>query len=267
MLKIFYQTTDISNKMLNYIDQTQTITLTDAQYIYVGYKKPINALYVAMSTVNTSTSVVDLEFYNGSTWATVVGLNDKTQGLVRSNWLIWDRNQIDEAETTINSIELYWYRISVDVTTSAVVYLGINLLLSDDLMIKEVEPHLLDVDFYPNGYTSFIPFHQSARSEIIQRLRNEGKGVYDGTEFNDLTVFDLLDFTQLSEASKYYALSQIYFNLSDSVDDKYWQKFENYLGRYNNAFKTFFLSIDENDDGKQSEVEKETFRSGIIIRV
>jgi len=265
MLKIFHQTADRSLKLANYIDQTQSIALLDSEYIYIGYKKPINAVYVGMSTVNTNTSVVSLEFYNGTTWAEPSGLVDKTQGLTRSSWITWDRNQTNEAKTTINTVELYWYRLSVDVSTSAVVYLGISLLLSDDYMIKEVESQLLDADFYPTGFTSFIPFHQAARSEIIQRLRNEGKGTYNGSTFNDLTVFDLLDFTQLSEASKYFALSQIYFNLSDSVDDKYWQKFENYLARYDAAYKTFFLSLDENDDGKQDAIEKETFRSGIII--
>jgi hypothetical protein len=267
MLKIFHQTADRSLKLANFIDQTQSITLLDSEYIYIGYKKPINAIYVAMSTVNTNTSVVSLEFYNGTTWAEPEGLTDKTQGLTRSSWISWDRNQEDEAKTTINTVELYWYRLSVDVSTSAVVYLGINLLLSDDIMIKEVEPHLLSTDFYPTGYTSFIPFHQAAKNEIIQRLRNEGKGTYNGETFNDLNVFDLLDFTQLSEASKYFALSQIYFNLSDSVDDKYWQKFENYLARYNEAYRVFFLSLDSNDDGLQDVAEKQTFKSGLIQRV
>lgn len=267
MLKIFHNSTDYSEKLENYIDQTQAITLLDTDYLYVGYKKPINALYVAMSTVSTGTRTVDIEYYNGSTFTAAEDKEDKTLGLTRNGWLKWIRNQITEAVTTINSLELFWYRISVSTSTSAVTYLAINLLFSDDIMIKECEPHLLDTDFYPTGYTSFIPFHQAARSEIIQRLRNEGRGVYDGTQFSDLNIFDLLDFTQLGEASKFYALAQIYFNLSDSPEDKYWQKYEDYMKRYNNAYRVFFLSIDENDDGLQSIDEKEAFKSGLIIRV
>lgn len=267
MLKIFHNATNYSDKLENYIDQTQSITLLDSDYLYIGYRKPINAIYIAINEANTATSVIDLEYYNGSAFASVENLEDKTNGFTRSNWIKWSRNQTNEAETTINSLELYWYRLSVDVSTSAVVYLGINLLFSDDIMIKECEPHLLDADFYPSGYTSFIPFHQAARSEIIQRLRNEGRGVYNGTQFSDLNIFDLLDFTQLGEASKFYALAQIYFNLSDSPDDKYWQKYEDYMKRYDNAYRVFFLSIDTNDDGLQSADEKEAFKSGLIVRV
>jgi hypothetical protein len=267
MLKIYHNATDYSEKLENYIDQTQAITLLDSDYLYIGYKKPINAVYVAMSTVSTGTRTVDIEYHNGSAFAAVEDKEDKTIGLTRNGWLKWSRNQVSEAVTTINTLELFWYRISVSVSTSAVTYLGINLLLSDDIMIKELEPHLLDADFYPTGYTSFIPFHQAARSEIIQRLRNEGRGVYDGTQFSDLTIFDLLDFTQLGEASKFFALAQIYFNLSDSPDDKYWQKYEDYLKRYNNAYRVFFLSIDLNDDGIQDQAEKEAFKSGLIVRV
>jgi len=266
MLKIYHETTDYSLALENYIDDTQEITLTDSEFLYFGYKKPINALYVGMFTTNTSVSVVDLELYNGA-WASCAGLLDRTEGLTKSNWITWDRNQTDEAKTTVNTVELYWYRLSVDVSTSEIEYQGVNNLLSNDRMIKESEPHLLDADFYPAGFKSFLPFHQSARSEIIQRLRNEGKGVYDGVTFSDLTVYDLLDYTQLSEASKFYALAQVYFNLSDSPDDKYWQKYMSYEDKYNRAYKTFFLSIDENDDGKQSTAERESFSSGLIRRV
>jgi hypothetical protein len=267
MLKIYHNTTNYSKKLENYVDETQAITLLNTDYLYVGYKKPINAFYVGMSTVSTGTRTFALEYYNGSAFTSVTNLDDGTIGFTRNGWVKWDRNQTNEAKTTINSVELYWYRVSVGTSTSAVTFLGINLLLSDDIMIKEMEPHLVDADFYPTGYTSFIPFHQAARNEIVQRLRNEGRGTYNGSTFNDLTVFDLLDFSQLSEASKYFALSQIYFNLSDSTDDKYWQKFEDYLKRYNNAYRVFFLSLDTNDDGKQDADEKESFKSGLIVRV
>jgi hypothetical protein len=179
---------------------------------------------------------------------------------------MWDRNLSGEKKTTINSIELFWYRISVSVTTSAVVFSGINLLLSDDIMLKEIEPNLVSSDYYPLNTTSFIGFHQAARNEIIQRLRNEGKGVHNGVSFSDLTVFDLLDFTQLSEASKYLTASQIYFNLSDAPEDKYAEKYKDYLKRYNEAYKTFYLSLDTNDDGLQDDEEKASFRSGVIQR-
>jgi len=270
MLKILHNTTVISSKVENYIDENYVATMSAASFIYVGYKKPINALYLSLLYTVASEQAADnilVSYWNGSAFTTVLNLKDKTNAYARSGFLSWDRNSVNEAKTTIEGTELYWYKLGANAGTFSVTIYGINLLLSDDLMIKEVEPHLNSVDFYPEGFTSFIPFHQSARNEIIQRLRNEGKGTHNGTTFNDLTVFDLLDYTQLGEASKYLAIAQVYFNLSDSVDDKYWQKYEDYTKRYNNAYRVFFLSIDSNDDGIQSTSEKESFKSGIIIRV
>lgn len=267
MLLVYKNSTDYSAELENYISDTVALTLLDSDYLYVGYKKPINAFYVAGYNMNTNTSVLTVEYYNGSAFTDVTNLSDKTSGLARDGFVSWDRNLTNEDATTINSLEKYWYRISVDVTTSAMTLYGLNLLLSDDLDIKELETNLVSSDYFPDGFASFLPYHQSARNEIIQRLRNEGNGVYNGVTFYDLTVFDLLDYTQLKEASKHLAISNIYFNLSDSIDDKYYQRYQEYRKRYDENYRVFYLSIDTNDDGEQSASEKESFKTGFIIRV
>lgn len=269
MLKILHYTstyTDYSRQLESYTDLTATITIANTNKVYLGYKKPINAVFVGMNTVNTISTVLSVKFWNGA-FVDCVGLFDKTNGLTRQNFISWDRNQTGEKKTTINGVELFWYELSVSVTTSAIVFSGINMILSDDTMIKEVEPHLTSSDYYPGTDTSFLCFHQAARNEIIQRLRNEGNGVYNGVTFSDLNVFDLLDYTQLSQASKLLALSLIYFNLSDSNEDKYYQKYSDYQSRYNKAYDVFFLSLDANDDGLQGSDEKQSFMSGVIQRV
>jgi hypothetical protein len=266
MLKIFYNATDHSLKFENYINQPVTLTVSDSDFIYIGYKKPINALYVSMTTVSTGTRSIDLEYYNGSAYAAITSVVDRTQGFTLNGFISWDRNLTNEAVTTVQSVELYWYRLSVTTSTSATVFQGINLLLSDDVAIQEDEPQLISSDFYPLGMTSFVGFHQAARNDLIQRLRNKGKGTYNGSVFSDLTVFDLLDYTQLSVAAKFLAIAKIYFNLSDAVDDKYFQKYLEYSKASDDAFNLFFLSIDLNGDGKQTEVEKAAYETGIIIR-
>lgn len=271
-LKVFIESTEFTYEAENFLNETISHTLLDSQFIYLGYKKPINAFYAGLDTANTNSATLNVEYYNGTGWASVTELKDETRAFKRSGFVRWDRNQENETKTTVNSLELFWIRVSTSVTTSALVFSGINMLLSDDLMLKEIDPSLLSSDYYPDGESSFIGFHQAAKSHIIQRLRNEGKGTYsvEGDEFvkfNDLNIFDLLDYRQLSEASKYLCAAKIYFDRSDSLDDKYYQKFQDYTNMFNQAYRVYFLSLDTNDDGKQSEAERKNFQSRVINRV
>lgn len=268
MLKVWYETTDYTLEAEDYTSDTLTLTLADDEFIYIGHRKPINEIYVFMDTANTNSSVVTIDYHNGLTFTPVSDLVDRTIGFSRSDFIRWERDNDDEEETTINSIEAYWYRIRVDVTTSEMVFRGINLLFSDDNMIKEDEPHLLSSSYYPSGESSFIYYHQSARNELMQRLRNKAYTVKDNAgNRTDLSIFDLHDRSQLSVASKYLVLSKIYFVLSDGPEDKYYQKFVDYKAMSDDAFNVFFLSVDFDDDGKVDKAEKSHFVSGLITRV
>lgn len=268
MLSIWKDTTDISLDMENYTKEYSFGTLTDAQYIYVGNYKPINALYAHLEKVNTNSGTLSVEYYNGSTFTAVSGLVERTEAFTESGFIEWDRNQTDEAKTTVNSLEKYWYRISTDTTTTSLIFRALNLLFSSDVNIKEEAPYLLSSDYWPSEETSFVNYHQAARNEIIQRLRNEGYSAYNTVSgHKDLDIFDLNDYKQLQEASKYLVLSKIYFYLSDAPEDKYIQRSREFKSMYNDAFRTFFLSVDANDDGLQSKSEKSAFKSGVITRV
>lgn len=266
-LDVYVNATVHTLDLEDYLDSTTVGVIATSDFLYVGYRKPINAFYIDFTSANTNSSVLTLEYYSNSGFVSVNGLVDRTRGFSRSELVKWDRNQTNEAKTTINSIEQFWYRISVSADTTSLVCTGLNLLFSDDAMIKEEAPHVLSSDYYPAGEDSWIGCHQAARNEIIQRLRTEGYSTKTANTFNDVTIFDLLDHTQLSVASKYLVLSKIFFFLSDSPDDKYYQKYEDYKRLYNDAFKTFFLAIDYDDDGVLDTEEKGSFKSGIIIRV
>ena len=194
-------------------------------------------------------------------------LRDRTFDLSQSGFIEWDRNIDDEAVTTINSKEQYWYELTVDADASQIVFNGINLVLSDDVMLQDYESQINDGKWYPSGKASFIGFHQGARNEIIQHLRNQGKKTINGTETKDLTIFDLLDSTQLQVASTYLALSKIFFNFSDGIDDKYTQKYLGYKSNYEAAMNVFFLSIDDNDDGKIDNEESPGIQYKLVERI
>lgn len=268
MLKIFKDNSDVSLELESYVQDYSLGVLADDEFIYVGYKKPINALYAHMTTPNTSSGTLSVEYFNGSDFTPVADLVERTKGLTENNFIEWSRNQDDEEMTTINSLEMFWIRISIDVSTSALTFRALNLLFSSDNELKEEADYLLSSNYYHGSETSYVNYHQASRNQIIQRLRNQGYSVNNKSSgHHDLTIFDLLSFKQLQEASKFMVLGKIFFFLSDAVEDKYYQKYQDYKRLSNEAFNTFFLSIDKNDDGVEDKHEKAGFKTGLIKRV
>lgn len=266
MIKVFKNSTDLSIDASSYTRDFFALTLLASDKLYVGHRKPINALFSGLETPNSNTSILSIKFWNGTAFTAVSGLEDTSKGFTRSGFFNWNRNQTNEAATTINSLEMFWYEITVDADTSAMNVKGLNLLFSDDSMILESEPQLTNGDFYLSGLNDHMPFHQSSKTEIIQRLRNEGHKIFSDKRYN-LDIFDLNDFKELSSASTMLALSKIFFNISDGPDDKYYQKHMDYRGLYENAYNTFFLSLDKNDDGKEDVAENnETVTTGQFLR-
>ena len=257
---------DYSVEALDFDRDTFTITLdSSTSYLYVGFEKPINTFYCELGTANTNAGVFTGEFYNGSTWATLSGLYDETASLTRSGFIQWDRNQTDEAATSVNSVEKFWYRFSPSVTHSATVIKGLNLIFADDTDLKR---EFFEVsDFLPSGETSFILTHVATRDHIIQVLRNSGRYKKDlGGTKKDITVFDILDLGQIKLAATYLALSKIFSNVQDTETDMYRQKSIDYYSLYSMAEKNGFLTLDTDDDGITDDSERLVRRDVRIIR-
>ena len=70
-----------------------------------------------------------------------------------------------------------------------------------------------------------------------------------------LDQFDLHNFDEVRQAAKYLALANIFYNESDSVDDKWKQKADGFMDKYSKAISLNFLSIDDNDDGVEQSSE------------
>ncbi len=132
----------------------------------------------------------------------------------------------------------------------------INLVFNslDDLLAEEP-----DVErFYPLNPSNDveIPTHLlsqiAARDEIIKKINQSGRLKYNGTDCLLINQFDILDVEELKDAAKYYCLYKIYFNLNDQSEDIYKEKANDYLGKYQQAFKIFHngkLTIDSDNDG------------------
>lgn len=259
--------TDISDNLVDFnADDTESVTFASTDYIYVGFNRPINTFYLELSTANTNTSVLSVDYYNGTSYTSVSGLHDSTKGLARSGFVRWDRNLTDEASVAVNSLTRYWYRLSVDVTTSAMVLQGLNLVFADDRDLKREFEEILD--FLPDNTTSFILKHEATRNHVVQDLRADGRFKEDFSSgyAKDITAFDLLDISQVNLAATYLCLSKIFSNVSDEVDDKYIQRSREYMSLYTRAMGTFYLDLDLDNDGKQDISERMRSNTASVIR-
>lgn len=263
---------DYSDVLADFTRGTASFTFISAEdSIYVGFEKPINTFYVEMSTANSNDVTMTVKYYNGSTFAAVTNLFDDTDGLQRSGFVSWKRkiddSNWDEALTTINSVEQYWYKVDLSGDSSAMVIKGINIVFSDD---QDLKRELFEISNYlPSGESTHILSHVAARDEIIQTINLKGreKKDVDTGYLQDITAFDLLDVSEVKLASTYLTLSKIMFAASDTVDDVFFIKHQAYRSMYKNIIDMMDLSVDSDNDGKRDQAERFKFGYGFVTRL
>lgn len=247
--------TDHSNDSQDFKRDTFNIQLTTDDYIYIGFRKDINAIYSEIVTANTIASDLTIEYHrDDSTWVTL-SASDDTKGFTRSGFITWERPE-DGLGVAVDGKDMCWVRISSSANIDNVEFQAINLLFSDDNDICSEVPALVDSCFYQQGQTSHILHHVASKNYIMSRLRGRGyiKETPSGEE--NIDQWDVLDIYELRQASTYYAIAQIYFNLSDTVEDQYWAKYKEYTDKFEEAFALGRLRIDQDDDGQVDVDEK-----------
>ena len=145
---------------------------------------------------------------------------------------------------------------------------GINLVFSDDNDLKEEYPSVMGM--LPDGELSFINFHVASRKDILSYFRAQGK-LIEKADKNYVTTkkidqFDLLDYEELRDASKFLTLSKILKWVSDANDDKWYQKAKDYEVKYSEKINAVNLSLDKDDDGKVDNNELNAIQSITIVR-
>ncbi len=256
ILTIYHNSNDLS-KSLYRVEGKESVTILDSDYIYIGYKKPLRQLYFELDTANTNTSIFTIEKYNGSSWEEVDGW-DETSGLSESGFMFLDEYS-SEAVTTIESIEQYWIRLSLDVSSSAMELRFLNLIFSNEDDLLNDEPDIKK--YYPADLDSHVFSMVASREYILRKINNSGKFKYKESteEISQINQFDIFDINELREASNYYTLYKIFSNLNDSNDDNYKGKAEGYFEKFKASYKVFqgsMLSLDTDDSGTESDAEK-----------
>lgn len=235
--------------------------------IYLGLYKPFYASYIELATpVAAGTGLTISAAYSNGSGFTAVEIGDDTNGFERNGFIQWDRELDDWEAQDVDGDSRFWLQLSVSGDFSAT-FDGINLVFSDDNDLLQ-EQRGID-DFRAAGDTSFIAYHVSSRNEIIQNLVNSGYAtkVNGADKINGLAKWDLNRIGQIRQASKYLTLAKINFDVSSEVDDKYYQRWRDYMSEYQEAMRVYYLSLDSNDDGKEQVVENRFFRTVEITKV
>lgn len=272
---VIHENTDYSKEMSDFVRKPVDYTVVVNDYLYLGHSKPINQFYFNISTVNTAVATTTVEYYNGTAWVSVEDLTDNTYGFTESGFLCWEAADCDQnqTKTTINSTEKYFYRVSFDVEVTATI-LGIGVLFSDDSDIY-IEYPILDNPKYrvavSGNASSYANIHVQVRDYILSDIRNTGINKYTKDDpkscafFKQITEFDLFNIEEVRFAARMLAMSNIYYKLSDSPDDRWQIDAERYKAEYLRAFNVAFVSIDRNDDGKKEVCEQPTYSQNLRI--
>jgi len=244
--------TDYTKFAADYIRDPFTVTIAAATgYLYLGFTKPFGAAYVELPTPSTTSATFAAEYYDGAAW-TALTIDDESKAFQRSGYIFWDKTLM--SSVSINSNTKYYIRLRPSASTSATIVRGINLVFSDDVQLKQEFFDIDNTNILPPGEDSHISAHVASRNFILQSLRNQGyiKSAESATgsiSDENITQWDLHDLFEIRQAATYLALSKIFFNLSDAVDDHWWQKYQDYQDKYEGAMRLARLSLDKDDSG------------------
>ena len=270
--------TDYSEKAANLTNNSFVQQLLTNHELYIGYKKPINQIFIELKVVNTANSILHVEQYNGTSWVDLASL-DETEGFKKSGFIYFDEDSNNTKLHTVNGKQAYWYRIKTSVNTSATLeFMGINLVFCNLEDLRKEEPSI--EKFYPREIQSHINSMVAARDLILRKINNsdsnkkyypeEVNEFFEGVKAVDFTQFDLFNIDEIRDAATFYTLHKIFSNRSDETDDVYRQKALDYLEKFENTFKLWAgrrLELDRDEDGKLSAAEsKQGIKTIRLIR-
>lgn len=253
MLRVLHQEgglfTDISEKLGDFSADSVAVTLSTTGFVYLGYHKPFTSVYLSLATASTGSRSVEVEAFDGTSWGYCRKADDTT-GLARSGNVQWDPPSTN-AEASVNSETLFWVRLSVGVSTSAMSLKAISQLFSDDRDLLTLNPRILDADFLL-GQTSHELHHVSARDEIVQAFRNKGRrGKGSSDVWGNLTFWDLYDVQEVRLAAAHLAASKVFMTVANSgqSDDRWLAKARFHKGEYEKAVKLAYASFADSVSG------------------
>lgn len=148
---------DYSTELVDYHSGTGLVNyvLTEDS-IYIGSELPFNSLYFDVSAANDQASVVSVSYYNGTTFESMVDVQDETASsgvtLAQSGHIIWTPNRDSRWQRLSNTedlaaladvtiYDLYWLKIDFSASlavTTALSFIGPKFCEDADLTGEHV---------------------------------------------------------------------------------------------------------------------------------
>ena len=278
---------DLSEDAKDFGRDSFSLPLVAAEdYLYIGLYKQFYFFYVELATANTVNNTFSAEYFdeNDSNWKTLE-IIDETKGFTRSGFIQWklptdeNGNHVWE-RNIINSEELYWVRFKPSLDLDGATALqGLAIVFSNDRDIIEERGNIVSKYAVNEPTGTWVLKHQAARKDIVSALRRAGYRKFGPTiikqgedddarrvgRYKQITEFDLLDFGELRQASKYLVLAKIFrFELSDTEEDKFEALGLKYEQMYEQELEQFYLSLDKDDDGR-NDLEEQAATTAIHL--
>lgn len=246
--------TDLTLDAADYLTDPFDFDLGENDTLYIALHKPFSTVFIEMAVPAESDVGLGAEYFDGESWQTLT-LTDETRGLTRSGFLSWDKTKLEQ--TVVNDKGGFYVRLSADSEVSGTAIRGINIVYTGMPQLKQEFWEVDNEQLLPNNESSHIGIIVAARDQLIQQLRNMGYQKNSGNTKELINPFDLIDIFEVREASTFLTLSKLFFNLSSSPDDHWWQKYNSYKNKFTEMARLAYLSIDKNDDGVDDPNEKQ----------
>jgi hypothetical protein len=227
-----------------------TFELQTSDSFYVGYHGRFSARYFVIDTANTNAATITVEYWNGSTWTAVTDLVDQTslggKTLAQSGFMSWE-NDSTWAKTTVASLELYWIRIKTSANlSSGTTIQAIQNLFSDDTLLRAYYPELVtNSQYLPEGRTNFLEQHLAAKDLVVLRMKQ--RQLID----DESQIIDVNDVA----IGAVHACAWLIVNPIASSDPSKELR-DSALKQFNEEMNRLNKSVDQNNDGVVSEVER-----------
>ena len=151
-------------------------TYDNSTYFYIGAIQPLKGFKLTVSTVNTATSTMSVDYWNGSTWTGVSSLSDGTssggKSLAQTGSVTFTSTASTAKIKVIDGLQLYFYRVIVGdaIATSAISH----------VTVAENFQNLNDIwDGFKRNELSFQVYEDSVYKDYTL---NVFENVYDADE-------------------------------------------------------------------------------------
>ena len=261
---IYHNASDISQALCDFKKDTENVTLLSSTFLYIGYQARFNAFYFYADTLNSNSSSFTFEYYDlRDGWKAIPDVFDDTLAFTRNGFVEW-RELPDWEKAEINGANRFWVRISTNTDTSLMSIRALNIIFSTDDELQKVYYPIGTDSSFKLGADDFMLIHEDVRNAIVQKFRNRGlrKLEEDQERWLRITPLDILDIQEVRQAATYFALSRIFFNVSDSVDDSWSVKSREMQAKADDFLDIAYLSFDKYGKGDTNAMP--FFNTGIL---